>query len=85
VSGTITLFCWVLNTPIDQIFPVKVGHDEIWGTVKKAIKEEKKIAFNDIDADTLKLWKVRHYAIRHVVVLNSHSQRSPSAVHSVLS
>jgi hypothetical protein len=67
MSGTITLFCWVINTPIDQIFPVEVGHDEIWGNVKDAIKEKKKNEFADIDADTLKLWKVRHCAISHVV------------------
>ena len=62
MSGTITLLCWVLNTPIDQIFPVKVGHDEIWGTVKDVIKEKKKNNFADIAADTLKLWKVCHCA-----------------------
>ncbi len=67
MSGPITLFCWVINTPIDQIFPVKVGHDVVWGNVKDAIKEKKKVDFKDIDADTLKLWKVRHCAISHVV------------------
>ena len=71
MSETIRLFCWVLNTPIDQIFPVDVGRDEIWGSVKDAIKEKKKPDFNDIAADTLHLRKVRHCAISHVVMLNS--------------
>ncbi len=61
------LFCWVIHTPTDQIFPVKVNHDDVWGTVKDAIKEKKKPEFDDIAADTLKLWKVRHSAISHVV------------------
>ena len=67
MSETIRLFCWALNTPIDQIFPVDVGCDEIWGSVKDAIKEKKKPDFNDIDADTLHLRKVRYCAISHVV------------------
>ena len=40
MSGPITLFCWVINTPIDQIFPVKVGHDVVWGNVKDAINHK---------------------------------------------
>ena len=63
MSGTITLFCWVTGTPTKHIFPVKVRPDEIWGSVKDAIKEKKKVEFNDIDADTLDLWKVCHCAI----------------------
>ena len=59
MSGTITLLCWVIDTSTKRIFPVEVGYDEIWGKVKKQIKEEKKNEFADIDADTLDLWKVR--------------------------
>jgi hypothetical protein len=50
MSGTIMLSCWVIHTPITQIFPVKVAHDEIWGAVKDAIKEKKKPEFDDIAA-----------------------------------
>jgi hypothetical protein len=67
MSGTITLLCWVIDTPTQQIFPVEVGHDAIWGEVKNAIKEVKKPEFDDIAADTLNLWKVRHCAISRVV------------------
>jgi len=54
LSNTITLLCWVIGTPIKRIFPIKIEHDAIWGSVdlKKAIKEEKN-EFADIDADTL--------------------------------
>src|SRR6266545_4865712 len=61
------LFCWVIHMPTDQIFLVKVNHNDVWGTVKDAIKEKKKPEFDDIAADTLKLWKVRHCAISHIV------------------
>ena len=63
MSETITLFCWVIDTPTKQIFPVEIARDKSWGTVKIAIKEMKEPEFNDIDADTLDLWKVRHCAI----------------------
>jgi hypothetical protein len=51
----------------DQIFPIQIGSDEIWGVVKNAIKEDQKPEFDDIASKTLKLWKVRHCAISHVV------------------
>jgi len=72
MSGTImtTLLCWVIGTPTKRTFSVKIGNDEIWDSVKKAIKEEKKPEFDDIAADTLDLWKVRRCAISHVVMLN---------------
>jgi hypothetical protein len=47
MSVTITLLCWLVNTPIDQIFPVKVGHNEIRGTLKDAIKEKDKPRFDE--------------------------------------
>jgi len=70
-SETITLFCWVIGTPTTQIFPVDVEPNKRWGHAKMAIKKAKKPEFDDIAADTLELWKVRHCAISHVVMLNS--------------
>jgi hypothetical protein len=67
MSGTIMLLCWVIGTPIDQIFTVDIGNDVVWDKVKDAIKEKKKSEFDDIAANTLKLWKVRHCAISRVV------------------
>ena len=65
MSETITLLCWVVGTPTKRIFPVEVGHDEIWGSVKDVIKEEMAPEFDDIDADTLDLRKVCHCAVRY--------------------
>jgi hypothetical protein len=69
MSGTITLPCWLINSPIKQIFAVRVGYDDIWDSVKDAIKEKAKIELSDIDAYSLDLWKVSHCAICHVLVL----------------
>ena len=85
MAGTITLFCWVIHTPTDQIFPLEIGPDKLWGNVKDAIMEKKKPEFADIDADTLKLWKVRHCAVSHIVMLNSQFKRSSSVVFNFLS
>ena len=51
------LYCFVLSDRPTQIFPVQVAPSDSVGTLKKAIKGEKK-AFEDIDADSLNLWKV---------------------------
>ena len=74
MSRTITLFCWVIHTPTDQIFPLEIGPDKLWGNVKDAIKETQKPEFDDIASKTLKLWKVRHCAVSHVVILNHNSK-----------
>jgi hypothetical protein len=52
----------------NRIFPIKIEHDEIWGSVE-AIKEAKKPSeeFNEIDAETLDSWKVRHCDISHII------------------
>jgi len=83
MSGTIDLFCWVIGTPAKQIFPIKVGFHEVWGSVKDAIKEKKKNGFAGIDADTLDLWKVRHCtSISHVVLLipEGHHRSFPNSL-----
>jgi hypothetical protein len=84
-SETITLSGWVINTPTKRIFPIDIGHDETWGRVREAIKEEKKPEFDDIAADSLDLWMVCQCAISRVVMLNSSPQRSPSILPTVLS
>ena len=81
MSETITLLCWEVGTPTQRIFPIKIKNNEIWGSVKDAVKEKKKPEFDDIAANTLNLWKVHHCAISHIVLLNS--QRSPSVVPNV--
>jgi hypothetical protein len=52
------LFCWVRGNDRGQPFPLDIVDTRTIGDLKKAIKEEKKVAFEHVDADTLKLWKV---------------------------
>ena len=70
----------MIHTSTNRIFPLEIGPDELWCNVKDAIKEKKKNEFADIDAATLNLWKVRHCAVSHVVMLNSQFERSPSGI-----
>ena len=52
------LNCWVLGDDSTRIFPVKIDRDENIGTLKDAIKEKKKPAFDHITADSLDVWNV---------------------------
>jgi hypothetical protein len=52
------LNCLVHGDDPRNIFPVKIASTESVGTLKKAIKEEKKPVFDHVAADALKLWKV---------------------------
>ena len=86
MSGTTTLLCWVIDTPVDEIFPVKIGYDEMWGAVKDAIKVQQKPEFDDIAAKTLRLWQVRYCAISHVVAqltLRLHKAIPPHMVQAI--
>ena len=48
----------MLGDDPSHVFPVKIAHTESVGALKKAIKNEKKHAFEHVDADTLNLWEV---------------------------
>ena len=52
------LNCLVLGHDSGRIFPVKIDRNKNVGCLKEAIKEAKKPAFDDIDADSLEIWKV---------------------------
>jgi hypothetical protein len=56
--STLELNCLVLGDDRSHIFPVKILSTESVGALKKAIKDEKKPAFDHIPADTLILWNV---------------------------
>ena len=58
MATPLRLNCWVLGEDSTRIFPVEVDRDENVGGLKKAIKEEKKQAFDHIDADSLDVWNV---------------------------
>ena len=53
----ITINCWVLSDRPESVFPVKIAPEESVGALKKAIKEEKRPAFDHIPTDRLDLWK----------------------------
>jgi len=42
----------------DHIFTVEIGNTKNVSALRKAIKGEKKHAFEQVDADVLNLWKV---------------------------
>ena len=52
------LNCWVLGEDSTRIFPVEIHPNKNVGGLKKAIKEEKKPAFDNITADSLEVWNV---------------------------
>jgi hypothetical protein len=58
MATPLRLNCWVLGEESTRIFPVEIDCDENVGALKKAIKEEKKQAFDHIDADSLDVWNV---------------------------
>jgi hypothetical protein len=48
----------VFGDDLKSIFQVKISATEPVSALKKVIKEEKRHAFQDVDADALRLWKV---------------------------
>jgi hypothetical protein len=52
------LNCFLQGDDAGNVFPVKIARTESVGTLKEAIKEKKLVAFERVDADSLKLWKV---------------------------
>jgi hypothetical protein len=55
---TINLYCWVQGTDFGRIFPVEITSTKTVGDLKKVIKLKKQSTFQDVDADTLILWKI---------------------------
>jgi Crinkler effector protein N-terminal domain len=52
------LNCFVFGDDASQVFPVKIASTDSVGTLRKAIKEEKKPVLDHLTADSLTLWKV---------------------------
>jgi len=52
------LNCFIHNDDHHHVFPIKIVQTESVGTLKKAIKEEKKVVLKHFDADALQLWDV---------------------------
>ena len=51
------LWCWVRGLPEDTAFKIQPFPDHDVSDLRKAIKEEVKPLFDDIQASTLVLWK----------------------------
>ncbi|KAG1755294.1 uncharacterized protein EDB91DRAFT_285621 [Suillus paluster] len=57
-SGPLHLNCIVLGDDQSRIFEIKIEPTESVSALQKVIKDAKKHAFHDVDADSLTLWKV---------------------------
>jgi hypothetical protein len=58
VDRQLCLNCWVLGDETSRVFTVEIASTKNVSTLKKAIKEEKKPAFDHIPADAIDLWNV---------------------------
>src|ERR1700733_5880108 len=58
MATPLNINCWILGEDSTRIFPVEIDRGKNVGALKKAIKEEKKVAFDRIDADSLDVWNV---------------------------
>ena len=58
MSVVLELNILVLGDDHRHVFPVKIASTESVGTLKKAIKDEKKHSFEHVDADSLDIFKV---------------------------
>ena len=54
----LNLNCWVRGEDSSRIFSVEIGRDKNVASLKEAIKEKKKAVFDNVDADSLVVWKV---------------------------
>ena len=58
MPNTLALNCLVSGDDPDHIFTIEIANTKNVSALKKAIKAEKQVAFQHVDADTLVLWKV---------------------------
>jgi hypothetical protein len=61
MSLPLELNCLVLGDDPTHAFPVKIASTESVGTLKKAIKDEKKPVFDHIPADALNIFRVSFF------------------------
>jgi hypothetical protein len=50
--------CFVQGDGASQVFSVEIANNKPVSALRKAIKEEKQVALEHVDADALRLWKV---------------------------
>jgi hypothetical protein len=64
MSNTLELNCWVLGDDPSRVFAVEIASSKTVSFLKETIKDKKKRVFDDIDADSLNLWKVSNVTLR---------------------
>ncbi|KAH8927925.1 hypothetical protein BT69DRAFT_1197540, partial [Atractiella rhizophila] len=52
------LNCWIRGSPADQISSIKISSTDTVSLLKKAIRNDNPVAFQDVDPETLVLYKV---------------------------
>ncbi|KAF8340938.1 hypothetical protein F5887DRAFT_888386 [Amanita rubescens] len=57
-TGKLTLNCWIVGEEMGQIFPVVINDSQYVCDLHRAIKKEKSLALENIDASDLVLWEV---------------------------
>jgi len=58
-SGRLTLFCWIVGEEMRQIFSVTINGNQYVSDLRQAIKKEKRLALENVDASDLVLREVR--------------------------
>jgi Crinkler effector protein N-terminal domain len=68
-SDPLSINCWILGDHYEHVFTVEISRNKNVNRLKDAIKVENHPSLNDIDADTLILYKV---SIEHTPQLAEH-------------
>jgi hypothetical protein len=55
----LTLNCWIVGDEMGQIFPLAINDSQYVCDLHLAIKKEKLVALEKVDASDLVLWEVR--------------------------
>ena len=63
MSDPLEFYCWILGDAPHRVFPVKIASSETVAYLQKAIKNEKKNLFGDLDANLLDLWKASNHGL----------------------
>jgi hypothetical protein len=58
MADEIELQCWVLDSDIHRVFPIRIAESQTVGGLKREIKKENEQEFAQVDAKSLDLYKV---------------------------
>jgi hypothetical protein len=71
MSDTLELNCWVLDDPVENVFPVEILNTKTVGALKEVIKDKKKPVLDGFPADALLLWMVCCHLLAGIPTLTS--------------